>query len=239
MKQRAVIPSLLVFGPGTELPSQEVLDELRLELTENPQLSSLREAAKDLPRFWQKLTDFDPSLDHIPGAKYLSDFQRWVVDGSPSPLSLSDTPYIYELPVTLILQITQYIRYLNLLEGQNPHSLVLEGLRTGGIQGFCIGFLSAIAVSSSESVEQIAAAAAVGLRLAVCIGAYVDGNSIFAEPPDRTASVTIRWRNEGEKEGVIGLIRTQPDVRLQGPFQIDTYEIGLIFLKPGIYPEHQ
>lgn len=55
------------------------------------------------------------------------------MDGSPSPLSLSDTLYVYELPVTMIIQITQYIRFLNLLEVKGPYRLVLEGLRAGGI----------------------------------------------------------------------------------------------------------
>jgi hypothetical protein len=56
------LPSLLVFGPQTELPSQEVLAGLREELTKNPSLSSLRVAVEGLPRFWQTLTDFDPDL---------------------------------------------------------------------------------------------------------------------------------------------------------------------------------
>lgn len=78
-------------------------------------------------------------------------------------------------------------------------------------------------------MEQIVAAAIVGLRLAVCISTYIDRNSIFAESPDRTASVTIRWRSEDEKEDIIDLIWTRPGVRLQSLFQIDTYEIELTF----------
>ena len=222
MKPSAVIPSLLVFGPQTELPSQEVLAELRQELIENPRLFSLQDAVKNLPRFWQTLTDFDPSLSHIPGAKYLGDLQRWIVDGGAFPHHPGNTPNIYALPVTLILQIIQYVRYLNRLGEKDPHRLVLEGLQAGGIQGFCVGFLSAIAVSSSESEADIAAVAAVSLRLAVCIGAYVDQDGSFAEQPNQTACVAIRWRSgDVNKKEVVDLIRTYPDVRLQDPLQID------------------
>lgn len=220
MKPLAVVPSLLVFGPQTELPSLEVLAELRPELVKNPRLSSLQDAVKNLPRFWQTLTNFDPSLSRVPGAKYLDDLQRWIVDGDAFPHHLGDAPNVYSLPVTLILQIIQYVRYLNRLGEKDPHRLVLEGLQAGGIQGFCVGFLSAIAVSSSESAADIAAVAAVSLRLAVCIGAYVDQDGSFAEQANQTSCLSIRWRSDDvdEKE-VADLIRTYPDVRPQMPFK--------------------
>ncbi len=220
MKPLAVVPSLLVFGPQTELPSLEVLAELRQELVKNPRLSSLQDAVKNLPRFWQTLTNFDPSLSRVPGAKYLDDLQRWIVDGDAFPHHLGDAPNVYSLPVTLILQIIQYVRYLNRVGEKDPHRLVLEGLQAGGIQGFCVGFLSAIAVSSSESAADIAAVAAVSLRLAVCIGAYVDQDGSFAEQANQTSCLSIRWRSDDvdEKE-VADLIRTYPDVRPQMPFK--------------------
>ena len=218
MKPSAVIPSLLVFGPQTELPSQEVLAELRQELIKNPQLSSLQDAVKNLPRFWQSLIDFDPSLSHVSGVKYLDDLQRWIVNGGSFPHHLDNNPNVYALPVTLILQVTQYVRYLNRLEKQDPHRLVLEGLQAGGIQGFCVGFLSAIAVASSEREADIAVVAAVSLRLAVCIGAYVDQDGSFAEQPNHTACVAVRWKSDNvNKKEVVDLIRTYPDVRFQDP----------------------
>jgi len=220
MKPLAVVPSLLVFGPQTELPSLEVLAELRQELVKNPRLSSLQDAVKNLPRFWQTLTNFDPNLSRVPGAKYLDDLQRWIVDGDAFPHHLGDTPNVYSLPVTLILQIIQYVRYLNRLGENDPHRLVLEGLQAGGTQGFCVGFLSAIAVSSSESAADIAAVAAVSLRFAVCIGAYVDQDGSFAEQANQTSCLSIRWRSDDvdEKE-VADLISTYPDVRPQMPFK--------------------
>lgn len=214
MKSLATIPSLLVFGPQTDLPSQEILAELRQELIENPRLSSLRDAVKNLPGFWQTLIDFDPSLSHVPGLNYLGDLQRWIVDGGAFPHHLSNLPNVYALPVTVILQITQYVRYLDRLGEKDPHRLVLKGLQAGGIQGFCVGFLSAIAVSGSENEVEIAAAAAISFRLAVCVGAYVDQDGAFSEQPNQTACVAIRWRSDdvNEKE-VTDVVRTYPDVR--------------------------
>ena len=223
MKPLAVIPSLLVFGPQTKLPSQEVLAELRHELIKNPQLSRLQDAAKNLSTFFQTLIDFDPSLSHVPGITYLDDLQRWIVDGGAFPHHLGNTPNVYALPVTLLLQITQYVRYLDQLGGTDPHRCVLEGVQAGGIHGFCIGFLSAIAVSSSKDATEIATMAAVSLRFVVCIGAYVDRDGRFAEQSNETACVAIRWRSDNiNKKDVTDLIQTYPDVRLQDHLRSST-----------------
>src|SRR5436190_3372991 len=185
MKSTAVFPSLLVFGPQTKFPSLKVLAELRQVLIENPRLTDLQKTVKNLPRFWETLTEFDPSLSHVPGAKYLSDLQRWIVDGVFQH-DLDNLPNVYTLPITILLQITLYVRYLSRLEVKDPHRFVLNGLKTGGIQGFCVGFLTAIAVACSESEEDIVTIGAVILRLVVCIGAYVDQDGCFADPPNKT-----------------------------------------------------
>ena len=223
MDSSAVIPSLLVFGPVTEFPSQDVLAELRQELITNPRLSTLQSAIKNLPGFWQTLIDSDPGLSRVPGAEYLEDLRRWIVDGGLFPHRLGKPPNVYALPVTVILQVTQYFRYLSWLGVDDAHRRVIEGVQSGGIQGFCGGFLSAIAVSSSEKEADIGTAAAISLRLAVSIGAYVDQDGIFAEPPNETACAAIRWRADdvSKKDEAIDLIRTYPDVRSGDPLQVD------------------
>ena len=99
------------------------------------------------------------------------------------------------------------------------HDVVLEGLESGGIQGFCVGFLSALAVFSSEKEADIGAVAAISLRLAVSIGAYVDQDGVFAEPSNETACAIIRWRGENvsKRDELTDLIRTYPDVRPRDP----------------------
>ena len=215
MLSSAVIPSLLVFGPLTEFPSQDILAELRQELIKNPRLSSFQSAVKNLPKFWQTLTDSDLSLSRVPGAEYLGDLRGWIVDGGLFPHHLGQLPNVYALPVTVILQIIQYFRYLSWLGVEDAHDLVLEGVQSGGIQGFCAGFLSAIAVSASKKETDIGAVAATSLHLAVSIGAYVDRDGVFAEPPNETVCAVIRWRgnNVSKKDKLSDLLRTYPDVR--------------------------
>lgn len=213
MKSTASFPSVLVFGPQTELPCRESLSELRQVLLENPRLAGLRKAVKNLPAFWQSLVDFDPSLSNVPGAEYLGDLQQWMVDGI-FPHHHHSLPNLYSLPVTILLQIIQYVRYLSRLEVNDPHRFVLEGLKAGGIQGFCAGFLTAVAVSCASNEEDVVAVGAVCLRLAVCVGAYVDHDGCFAEPPNKTACLAVRWKaGESREEEVVGLIHTYPHVK--------------------------
>ena len=238
MASSAALPSLLIFGPQTELPSQEVLAGLRRELTQNPSLSGLAAAVKDLPRFWHSLTAFDPDLCQVPGEKYLGAFQRWISDGGAFPHHLGGNPNVYALPVTVVLQITQYVRYIGELGFQDPHRHVLDGLRDGGAQGFCVGLLSALTVSTSQTEADLAGVASVGMRLAICIGAYVDKDGRFGQLFDEKACVALRWRSDhaGAKDDVIALVRTFQDVGLhQLRFQAATLKLRVT----GIHIEYQ
>lgn len=208
------LPSLLVFGPQTEFPPEKVLQDFRQELISSPRLSALEEAVDDLPQFWQGLVDFDPSLRQVPGPKYLGHLKQWVRDGGPFPHHQSKSPNHYALAVTVLLQITQYSRYLDQL-AKDSHRRVLNSVNAGGgIQGFCVGFLSAVAVASSGSEVDLGACAAIALRLAVCIGAYVDQDGAYAPVATEYMAVAIRWRegNTDDKAEVDEIIRSNPHV---------------------------
>ncbi len=210
------LPSLLVFGPQTEFPPDQAIEDLRQELVSNPRLSALKDAALDLPRFWQSLVEFDPSLRQVPGDKFLGYLRSWIDEGGQIPHRQSDVPNHYALPVTVLLQISQYARYLAHL-GDDCHRRVLENVQKSGIQGFCVGFLSAIAVANSETEASLGSAAAVALRLAVCIGAYVDQDGAFSQEPEKIACVAIRFRegNTDDKNEVEDIIALYPEVSRQ------------------------
>ena len=212
MATTTVFPSLLVFGPQTSLPSVEVFARLRQVLIEYPRLAGLREAVQSLPEIWQKLTQLDPDLKTLPADKHLSDLQRWIEDGVFS-YHLDNLPNLYVLPVTVLLQIALYVRYLHQLPYEEAQSRVLEALKSGGIQGFCIGFLTAVAIACAENEEDIATLGAISLRLAICIGAYVDREECFAQPPNKMVCIAVRYRDIdlGEVE-VATVIQAYPHV---------------------------
>ncbi|KAK8108232.1 Methylphloroacetophenone synthase [Apiospora kogelbergensis] len=215
MSELPGLPSLLVFGPQTELPSEETWSDLRQELVGNPHLSALRDAVADLPHFWHRLVASDPALRSVPGAHHLAQLVRCVSGGGSSflhPQGESDAvaPSHYTLAVTVLCQISQYTRYLGHLGGGRgvgggeegkAHRRVLDAVRGGGgIQGFCVGLLSAVAVAGAQDEAGLGAAAAVALRLAVCVGAYVDHDGVFAPEPSQTQCVAVRWRDGSGEE---------------------------------------
>lgn len=202
-------PSLIVFGPQTELSSRDAIDQLRQELNQNPQLFHVLNAAKHGPELWKSLVDFDPTLKHIPGAKLLAELQEWVAGDGPLPSHNFNT---FRLPVTVLLEIAQYFRYLKQLNVVSPHRVLLEGVKTGGVLGFCVGFLSAIAVATSEIEAEVAFTAAAVFRLAVIIGAYVDNNQ-FGIQGTKVGCIAVRWKgDEVHEQDISSLISTFPRV---------------------------
>ncbi|GAP87780.1 putative thiolase-like protein [Rosellinia necatrix] len=207
-----ILPSLLVFGPQNGFPSEEVLEDLRRELISNPYLSALTKAVAELSQLWRALVDFDENLLEVSGADYLDQLAHWVQEGGSFPHLQGCPPNLYALAVTFLLQISQYARYLRHL-GSASHSQLLQSVGDAGIQGFCVGFITAIVVASSRTEADIGRAAAVGLRLAVCIGAYVDLDAIRSRDASGTSCVAVRWgeSSPARKDDVDAIVRSYPD----------------------------
>lgn len=123
------VPSLLVFGPQTQLPTWDTLSPLRQEIVTNNRLSDLRIAVKHLPEFWKTLTSFDRSLSRVPGTRYLTQIQLWIEHGGGlTDHSTGDLSNIYAFPLTFLIQILQYSRYLSKIGGEDLHKSVLENV---------------------------------------------------------------------------------------------------------------
>jgi hypothetical protein len=202
-------PSLIVFGPQTELSSRGAIDQLRQELNKNPQLSHVLNAAKQGAELWKPLVNFDPTLNHIPGAKLLAELKEWVAGDGPLPSHNFNT---FRLPVTILLEIAQYFRYLKQLNVAHPHRVLLKGAETGGVLGFCVGFLSAITVATSETEDEVAFTAAAVFYLAVIIGAYVDDNQ-FGIQGTKLGCIAVRWKgDEVHEQDISDIVSTFPKV---------------------------
>jgi hypothetical protein len=208
----AVFPSVLIFGPQTNLPSAEVLAELRQDLVENPRLIELVKAINDLPRVWDSLTKFDLSLNPVQGSS-LGGLKQWLDEGV-LPQNSASMPNVSGLPLTVLLQILLYVRYLNELQVNDAQSHVIQYIKNGGAQGFCVGFLTAIVVSCSGDERDIAKIGAVAMRLATCVGAYVDQDGIFACPPNKTSCIAVRWRTGSKEDEALEIMQSYREVRL-------------------------
>lgn len=175
-------------------------------------MQSFVAAINELPTLWEALVQFDPRLKQVPGLESINALKSWIEEGELVS-SYETTPNVLLSPLTIIIHIVQYFHFLRSNDCGATQSRILESSRSGGIQGFCTGLLSAIAVGCSKSEESISENAAVALRLAVCIGAYVDLDGAFADPPNEVMCFAVRWRSESQKDVLHSTIRSYIDVR--------------------------
>ena len=206
-----VLPSIIAFGSQTTWPSSEYLFQLRAALLLEPRLKTFLLATKELPRLWQDLIAHDPRLTAVPGQAWLDDLVEWVNHGDLQTKSGSP-PNVLTMPFTIIIHIIQYFHYLDSV--QTSHAEVLKNVETGGVQGFCTGILTAIAVACSKNEEDINAFGVVALKLALCIGAYVDLDGNFANEVNATTSIAVRWRSEAGHDSILETLKGYPEVSM-------------------------
>ncbi len=202
-------PSLVVCGAQTGWPTRQELLSLKAFLLSEPRLRQFLTAIRELPGLWPTLTEAVPELRSTPGSDLLRQIPQWI-DDEDSFERDSTPPNIQSTPLTVIIQVVQYFQYLRCLG--STHTDVLAGLKDGGIQGFCTGFLAATALACSKDEEEINVLGAVALRLAVCIGACVDLDSTFAKPSKTRGCIATRWKTELGRNDVNQVLRSYPDV---------------------------
>ena len=199
---------LIVFGPQTSCPSKGFLAEIRKYLLLEPRLVTFLEALKNLPSLWDRLVDHDESLNALPGRETLIHLGDWIQHGE-LPDEVVAESNVFGMPLTIVVHIVQYFHYL---DGNISHFKMMEDVRTAGVQGFCLGLLSAVAVGCARQEAEINALAAVALRLAVCIGAYIDLHRVYTVDSFDSVSLVVRWRLAESHNSLLEVLRTYPDV---------------------------
>ena len=186
------VPTLVVFGPQTSWPNAEYLGQMRDALRLEPRNHFILDTIKKLPELWDQLLRKDPLLNSLPGKRSVQLLQDWI-NGEEVSLASVKRPNILTLPLTIITHFVQYFYYIDNDTDYPSQSRLLKSVELGGMQGFCAGILTAVAVSCSKNEEDINIFGATALRLAFCIGAYVDLDSALNI---ETVSLVIRWRSK-------------------------------------------
>lgn len=152
-------------------------------------------------------------------------------------------PNVLLAPLTVILHIAQYTQFLDSLSldfgldgaDVDAHVYIRESLaaaRSGqsGVtdidasskfQGLCIGALSAAVMECSLTRMELGQNAAVAVRLAMCIGGFVDstralatsGSSPNSSSRSETACFIARWDMKSGRENVEEILKGYPEVR--------------------------
>lgn len=212
-------PSLLLCGSVLLNTDTAYLNRIRSSLIHDPYLSDLRQSVTELPALWSLLTIEEPALERVDAAPLLQDVATWIQNGDISTLpTASESSRNTRMAVlTVLAHIVEYMSYLHSQEvagEEDAHRIVLEGLQHGGIQGLCIGLLSAIALACSQTKVEVAKYGAVAVRLALCVGAFVDLSEVETEEP--TVCLSTRWpvsEGDGKDESLTAMLKNYPQVR--------------------------
>ena len=205
-------PSLVVFGPQTSHPTADQLECIRSTLLNNAHLQSFAAAIEDLDSFWGSLITADQNLARLPGSDALRTLRTWLDQGAFPPKSSKPLSNTVLTPLTVIIHV---VEYLDSLEDQAlgcSHTEVLKSVADAGIQGFCSGLLTAVAVACSSTESNFVRLASVSLRLAVVIGAYVDLDGFFRKEKEGFACLAIRWSNPEQENSIRSILKDMPEV---------------------------
>ncbi len=210
----ATLPSLITFGSLTPWPSQDQILQLQREFHRKASLfGPLIEAVRDLDSLWRKMLSQDPALDVVDGRAAARKLEG-LLSGTVNEYTRDEKRNALIMPITILAQIAQYLSFLEHSEVAH-HNSVLESIATGGgVQGLCAGLLSAHAVASATTTEDVVAVSCTSLRLAFCVGAYVDADQVSNDGNAETTSLAVRWKEPTKLEDIQEVLLNHQNVCL-------------------------
>ncbi|KAI1332612.1 BcPKS16, polyketide synthase [Xylariaceae sp. FL0255] len=195
----ASILSMAVCGPHTRRPTND-LDRIRSFLISDGRLSELVQAICALRESWDVVTSRRKAISALPqSTKYIDAFLNWIKSGEAEILIQSQSG-IVQLPLLVIIQITQYVQYLDLAGVK--HAELQESLKkNAGVQGYCAGLLPAYAIVCSKTESELGKYAATALRLALAVGAYQELGD--EETLSGAGTMVLRLSSPGEGDEIV------------------------------------
>ncbi|KAL9040315.1 MAG: hypothetical protein Q9214_004539 [Letrouitia sp. 1 TL-2023] len=187
-------PSLIAFGPQSKQLQEQTLRTLWLLLHQDASMRPLVHTVAQLPRLWPFFCDNDRRTSQLrPGITGLNNLSGWMLQGDSSFISDS-TCGMVAFPLLVLFHIAHYLQYLR-KHSIKHEDLVREASSAGGIQGFCIGFLTAVTISSSNDESDLIDRACYAIRLSVGIGIYSD---IGAYESGKQSTIVVRLKEAGQ-----------------------------------------
>ena len=202
--------TVLLFGPQALSFGPESFHEIRSTLLATDENRWALDAFAELPRWLNKILAECPRVQEGRGLTLLNNLNAWLKTGT-IPQDVFPLPNIILTPLVITTQLTQYSTYLRLTnpesnEKNDPYKCSKHDREAFG---FCTGFLSALAVSSSANREQFRKYGAVALRLGMLIGMVVDAQDASAE----STSLATVWNSLETCEEMARVLKSFPEVK--------------------------
>ena len=219
------LPSLIAFGAISSWPSSDRLHQIQHVLQQQETLKPIIREIQELPLLWKALLKQDPSLNSTAGEVAADHLAQWI-SGARAAQDVEDNGNVTRMALTIVAQIAHYISYLRQRDEPLDHESVIKAVAAGGgIQGFCIGLLSALAVASGKTEADVGNLAAVSVRLAFCVGVYVDLDRHRNSGDSKASTLALRWKAPTTLEDIQSLLSRHPDVSSVVKFHLWTYMI--------------
>lgn len=196
---------IALFGPQVTNWTREDLSDLHF-LLQDRQFDFLKKTVSDLPLLGPILTQLDDTFASTALEK-LRVLSEWTtVKGDIDPERLFNAQLA---PLTVINQAVVFVRSTDL-------PATYHGLNSavGAAQGFCIGFLSAAALSSAADWIEFETNFSNAIRLAACIGSIVDSHEASLSPDDRPTAISVRCRTAAHRTVLDACLDLYPKVSL-------------------------
>lgn len=188
--------SAAVFSPQSSPPPSTHLSYIRTRLLEDPSLEPLKDAIVNLPETWQALTASRQDDSRLElASKAIGSFPQWIETGESDVLE-QDMSGIITLPLLTTIHIVQYLSFIR-GAGLSHSDFLRSVVQRGGVQGYCIGLLSAVIVAASRDEQELVQHAVAGLHLSLAIGAFGDlGQASSASSLTRTLQISLRHQDD-------------------------------------------
>lgn len=185
------------FCPQSKAPDEEYLAGLQSFLSGNQVGKELLEEISDLRTAWEIFAHARSDIQELSeGRRYMNLLRDWAQHGVSGPVTEVRSGII-ALPVLVILQVAQYLRYLE-VHKLTHNDFLVSVQHAGGLQGYCGGLPSAIAIACASNEVDIVRKTATVLRIVLGIGAYA---TIAENGTNEMGSTTLALRLKYEGQG--------------------------------------
>lgn len=196
---------LLVFGPQALSANGD--DFRALQSTVKQKHKWIVDCIADLPKYWKHFVEAFPKYNVIPAEALLQNVQQWAQTGKLESTQTNHLPNIILSPLVVITHITEYFKYLDTTTSKPEQHSSTETL------GFCMGFLSALAVSVSTDRRDIEKYGSTAIRLAMIIGGIVDAQDVL-DTQGQSKSFATAWSSPKAGDELKRIVNRFPEVSM-------------------------
>ncbi|KAK6079050.1 beta-ketoacyl synthase domain-containing protein [Seiridium cupressi] len=192
---------MFLFGPQETLWSEKDLRTLQSRVLGSDTLEFLKDAMYELP-------SLEPFLrQHICTEAYegnllevLTELSDYATGGTNLMTGSRRLTNIHQAPLTVASHIVEFVDRVPKCGGV-PDLTAIDNA-----QGFCVGFLSAAAVASAITWQELKHNFSCALRLAACVACIVDSEAKL----DVTA-IAIKWKTDAQRHFINTCLKDDPN----------------------------